>query len=396
MTQARLSVTPWANVGFVVDPDTDARHPSGTGGAGKVAKGWLSETEPQQWENWWINRSQNKMLNRVVSGVHQIDDKVTYKSNSLVWDTNGKIYHAKSANTNKPTTDATVWEEAISYSKDAWLAITNKMASDLATHTTANVIKHGETIGQAGGKTASAIDSQIAAVRVTLDSHVGAHYPHHETAAQVGTIHYTGGTFEGQIGYNAGFSMSDYDEVTVNTQAEIVGMGTPDGAAFGVGYPNFREGGRIQELVSTARFPDMETDYNPIFACPAADIIIPLVANLTTLTCGFNLTLSRPNTLAYTDKAGVAQVAAVNVAAFEAKGLKMDANTSLSISNWPWKTIDMATIVFYLNGVRQVLFMQFNPTTYPLQWIFGNTGNIRDVRIWFTKLTDKQLSTLAA
>lgn len=396
MTQARLSITPWANVGFVVDPDLDPDHPSGTGGPGKVAKGWLSETEPQQWENWWINGSQKKLLNRVISGVHQIDDQVVYKSNSIVWDTNGKIYHAKGANTNKPATDDTAWEEAISYSKAAWLTITNQMSTDLTNHITPNVIKHGETIGQAGGKLASDIDSQIADARTPLDSHIGAHYPHHETAAQVGTIHYTGGTFEGQINYAQGFSLGEYDEVSVCAQPKIAGIGAPDGSAFGVGYPNFRQGGRIQELITDNRYLDMEAEYSSIFACPAADIIIPFVADLTTLTCGFTLSFVRPNTLAYTDKTGTAQVAAVDVPAFEATGLKMDANTQLNINNWPWKTIDIATIVFYLNGVRQVKFQQFNPTTTPLQWIFGATGNIRGVRIWFSKLSDKQLSTLAA
>ena len=396
MTQARLSVVPWANTGFVVDPDTDTTHPSGNGGHGKVAKGWLSETEPQQWENWWINASQRKMLNRIDGGLHQIDSNVTYKANSLVWDTNGKVYHAKVSNVNKPTTDATAWEEAISYSQAAWLAITTQMATDLTNHTTPNVIKHGETIGQAGGKTATAIDSQIASTRTPLDNHVGSHYPHHETAAQCGTIPSTGGTFNGQIDYRMGFSLGENDEVSVCAQAEIAGIGAPNGAAFGVGYSDFQQGGRIQELVSTARYLDMETNYNQLFVCPAADIIIPFVADLTTLTCGFTVKLTRPNTLAYTDKTSVAKIAAINAPAFEATGLKMDENTQIGISNWPWGTIDMATVVYYLNGERQVKFMQFNPNTFPLQWIFGSSGNIRGVRIWFSKLTDKQLSTLAA
>jgi hypothetical protein len=394
MTQANLSSVPWANGGFVVDPDTDAAHPSGEGGAGKVAKGWLVETEPQQWENWVINRYQNKMLNRVVSGVHQIDHTVTYKSNSLVWDVNGKVYRAKVSNTNKPTTDAPSWEEAISYSQAAWLAITNQMATDYTNHIPTNVIKHGETIAQAGGKTSGAIDTQIANVRAPLDSHVGAHYPHHETAIQCGTIPSTGGEFTGRITYAQGYSMSDYDEITINDQTEIAGMGLPNGSAFGVGYANFEEGGRIQELVTTTSYAEMEARYGQLYKAPTPDVWIPLVSDLRTLGCEHTLTLLRPNTLSYTSKAGATLTAAADQPAFETLGLKIDGFTQLLLGNWPWGIIDIATIVYRVNGNKMYTRQKYSPNLFPLQWLASTGDKLQDVRIWFQSLTDKQIANL--
>lgn len=396
MTQISTDGTAWASSvdAQVVDPDTDVDHPSGTGGPGKVAKGWLSQTEPQEWENWLINRYQSKMLNRLVRGVHQIDDGVTYKSNSIVWDVNGKVYLAKNSSTGAPTTDATRWEEAISFSQSAWLAITNQMVTDYNAHIVPNVVKHGETIEGVGGYSASTITGILADTNTSATDHINAHYPHHETAIQVGTIPTTGGAMTGLINYAQGFAMSDFDEVTVNAQAEIAGLGAPNGAAFGIGYDNYHNGGRIVRLVDDSDSSWLDAEYGQLFLVPLEDISVPLVSGLQTVGCDFTVDFTRNNTLTYTDKGGSAQVAAINTPAFEALGLKLDANTVISITpaTWPWSYIDMATVSYRLNGVKTVKFLQFTPRN--LQAIFGTTGNIRDFRVWFKRLTDQQVASI--
>lgn len=396
MTQISTDGTAWASSidAQVVDPDTNVDHPSGTGGPGKVAKGWLSQTEPQEWENWLINRHQNKLLNRIVSGVHQIDDGVTYKSNSIVWDVDGKVYLAKNSSTGAPTTDAAHWEEAISFSQSAWLAITNQMVTDYNTHIVPNVVKHGETIEVVGGYSAPTITGILAGINTSATAHINAHYPHHETAIQVGTIPTTGGVMTGLISYEQGFAMSDFDEVTVNAQAEIAGLGAPNGAAFGIGYANYHNGGRIIRLVDDSDSSWLDAEYGQLYLVPLEDISVPLVSGLQTVGCGLTVDFARNNTLAYTDKGGAAQVAAINTPAFEALGLKLDANTVISITpaTWPWSYIDMATVSYHLNGVKTVKFLQFTPRN--LQAIFGTTGNIRDLRVWFKRLTDQQVASI--
>ncbi len=396
MTQISTDGTAWANSADaqVVDPDTDVDHPSGTGGPGKVAEGWVSQTEPQEWENWLINRYQSKVLNRLVSGVHQIDDGVTYKSNSIVWDVDGKVYLAKNSSTGSPTTDAAHWEEAISFSQSAWLAITNQMVTGYNAHIVPNVVMHGETIEVAGGYSTSTITGILEDTTTSATDHINAHYPHHETAIQVGTIPTTGGVMTGLINYALGFAMSDFDEVTVNAQTEIAGVGAPNGAAFGVGYSDFKQGGRIQELVTTDSYKAMEVRYGQDFALPPADILIPFVSDTLTRTCGFGISFTRPNTLAYTDKSGTAQTAAIDAAPFEALGLKLDANTLINLTSYPWGTMFQTTVTYRKDGALTVWHGQF--TGLNLQSIFGTSGNIRDVRIWFQYLSDRQISSIPA
>lgn len=389
MTTANLSVVPWANAGFKVDPDTDTSHPSAQGGPGKVAKGWIIETEPQQWENYWINLYARKMMDRVTNGIHQIDQLVTYKANSLVWDVNGKIYLAKSANTNNLTTNTTYWQEAMSYSQDAWLVITNKMATDLTAHVPAGVVKHGETAATVSGKTTSAIDTQVAAQQARINAHIPLQYPHGESAIQCGTIPATGGQFDGQIEYKLGFSMSDFNEISVCAQTEIAGMGTPDGAAFGVGNSDWLEGGRIQEIISD--YLSAEVNANQLFTSTQPDIFIPMVSDILTRNCGLSTSFIRGNTLAYTDKGGTAQVAAANVPPFEALGMKMDGSTQFFVATG-LNRIMQATVVFNRNGVKTFWRGQFDGQN--MQNIWGPTGNIRNVRVWYSYLTDRQIASL--
>ena len=199
---------------------------------------------------------------------------------------------------------------------------------------------------------------------------------------------------DGQINYAAGFSLGSFDEVTVSAQDEIAGVGAPNGAAFGVGYANYLQGGRIIELVSMDSLERIDNSNAQLFTAPPPDILFPLVSDLSSLLSDHTLTLIRPNTLAYTDKAGNAQTAAVNVAPFEALGLKTDANTQL-IVNWPWRgTIEIATIIYHVDGVRYVSRQQYNPSTFPLQLLVSPGKRLRDVRIWFQFLSDKQISNL--
>ena len=378
----------WGSDGaaFVVDPETDATHPSGQGGAGKTAKGWVIESEPAEWENYNIKLRADRELDCLQGGLMTWDEEVSYKLGGICRQL-GVLYVSLQANNlNKvPASNPTWWSVIKFYTAADYLTTVASMTSDLSSHTTPGVIKHGETIGAMGGSTRGYIDSALAGVDSTRTTHTSrTDNPHVDTAIGVGTIPTTGGDFTGQVNYTDGMVVGTNNEFMQNSSTFVSFKN--NAGAIGIGIGDYQNGGRWQNIFTEGSFPALNMLYNPRFVMPKPDLHFPLMNDLKEVVTDGLLVLTRPATLSYTDRSFTAQTAAINSPAFERLGLKLGA-TQLVV--WGAGALGTEGCVSYtLNDVvyvKDVHFTNGNLATY-----FGSTGNVKNFRVWVNRLTPQQ------
>ena len=374
---------------FVVDAETDTGHPSGRGGPGKTAKGWVVESEPEEWENFNLKLRDDRELEKLQKGLNIWDAEVSYKLGGIT--KYNAVYYVslQASNLNKiPSSNPTWWSEVKFTTWDAFTTTIASMTSQLTSHKTPGVIAHGETIGQIGGSTKSYIDNAIQGVQNTLDAHIPlTNNPHVETAAGVGTIPKTGGDFNGRINYTNGMSVGTNNELMYNTTTFV--SFKSNAGAIGIGIGNYHLGGRWQTIFTQASFPVMNMIYNPKFVMPTPDLHFPLMTNLNAQNnSNYSIAFTRASTLAYTDKSGVAQTAAVDSPAFEVLGLKLTSGQVAVITAPGLLGSTEGCISYTLNGtvvVQDVHFTNSNLIAY-----VGNAGNVKNFRVWSQRLTPRQ------
>jgi hypothetical protein len=400
----------WATDSFsqVVDPDDDVDHPSGEGGPGKYLKGWEAETEPQEWENYILKRFEDIELQKLQNGWELYQSTVNYQFGAIaiyngvpqmfisVVDIVNPIIHEDGVDTlyseymdylkqEGPETFADEdWTPVLAYTKAAYDGITQGMFSQHNTHV-GTPLAHSETIAQIGGYTKSQIDGLLSPIVTTTNNHVNnKSNPHVETAIGVGTLPALGGgNFTGRINYLNGFKVGSQGELMYNSDKIILARDNDGG--IGLGTSDYRLGGKWQMLLSADTYIDARNLYNGLFTLPVRDISIPLKFDLSSTA---NITYSRSGTLAYTDRSGNAQVAQPNVPAFELKGLKLNANTTITIDIPDMLGATQCTIAYVLNDVLFVRDMHLLSDS--LTYYFGNTGNVRNFQVWINRLTPRQ------
>ena len=404
----------------VVDPDDDASHPSGTGGTYKYIKGWIVETEPQEWENYVIKRREDIQQDKLERGLDWFDAGVAYKFGGIARYNNvpsmyigagvvnkilGEQLHdiyseyseylvteeavstlnkfgkkgKKKAKSVTPLAD-TDWTPLLSITKSGWDAAINTSVNMYANHlNTSN--PHSDNITDIGGYTKAQIDTRIGVVTINANNHISLrNNPHANTPSDVDTLPIPGGNFTGRINYQGGIKVGAQGEVMFNSD-KVVYTRDNDGA-IGLGTSDYRFGGMWQTLFAENTYDRFEELYNYQFSMPVFDLDFNLICNTN------GITFKRPSTLVYTDRAGNAQVAAVNEPAFEVAGLKLTADTTMTINATNLIGATECTIAYVLNGTLVVRDMHF--LSNDLTYYFGKSGNVRAFKMWVNRLTPRQ------
>lgn len=391
MTNRNSTSTSWATdvAAQVVDPETDSSHPSGKGGAGKTAKGWVSETEPQQWENFNIKLREDRQWAILKNGRVPWDDEVTYKKGAITY-LSSVLYVAiaTSGNLNKsPATQTAYWSPIKFTTADLHATTIADMTNKYNIHAPAGQNSHNDNIVAIGGSIKSTIDNQNTVVANDLAAHIPLTNPHTDAATNIGTLPSTGGSFTGGVNY--------LDNMSIGTDCELMPNATTfvnfrsNTGAIGLGVADYHKGGRWQQILTALNFPDVESLYNSSFVMPKPDLHFPLLNSLAAMnSVPASLVYTRAGTLAYTDRNNVAQTAAINAPPYEVAGLKLGAGTALIVTASGLFGARDGCISYTLNNVVVVKDVQF--TSADLTYYFGVSGNVKNFRVWSQRLTPRQ------
>lgn len=376
----------------VTDPDLDASHPGGQGGAGKYAKGWVPEKEPHQWINYIFQQCDINFEELLQQGFLTWDASVTYALGGLTY-FNGSTYRAKSSNINKPPeTNPDIWESGIANMSEAtWRTQAQQFTTGLNAHIarkgpTDNA--HNTTIAQAGGYDKATIDALFKAPRDGLNAHLSDfNNPHNVTLTQVNCLPAaTGGTFTGLV------TMYQMQLIDATEYLSAVGGVITIGHASGrIGIKDSLPKNIVtgEEYVSQASYARIRSKYEIDFSTREPEFEIPLQGYLSSPSQGsYMLEFSRPSTLNYTDRAGVVRTAAVDEPAFTERGLLLTTDTVLMIRTlWSGN----ATAQLYRDNIPELWDLVLADSN--LITITGTTGSVSNLRIWQGVLTDYEKST---
>lgn len=376
----------------VTDPDLDASHPGGEGGAGKYAKGWVPEKEPHQWINFVFQQVDINFEEILQQGFLTWDASVTYAKGGLTF-FNGLTYRALSSNINQqPDTNPTIWDSGIANMSEAdWRTAADQFTADLSAHIakkgpTQNA--HNTTITQAGGYDKATIDGKFKTSSDALTNHKNDfNNPHNVTLTQVNCLPAaTGGTFTGLVTMyqmhlvnSANYLAAVNGVVSLNNTNGRIGIkgGVPKNLVID------------KEYVSQGSYPRIRAKYEINFSVREPEFEIPLQGSLNSPSQGsYILEFSRPSTLSYVDRAGVAQTAAVDEPAFTERGLLLTADTVFGIRTL-WS--GAATAQLYRDNIPELWDLTL--TDGNLITITGVTGSINNLRIWQSPLTIYEKST---
>lgn len=384
----------WADSPYaaVKDPDLDDAHPSGEGGPGKYAKGWVVETEPHEWANFVVQQADINFGQLLTQGNLTWDATVDYLVGSLVY-YGDRTWSCLVANKNQAPADGSAYWESYfaNLSLATWTTMVAQFTSSLNDHIaqkgpTANV--HNTTVTQAGGYTKQEINDKFGVPSTGISNHLNDfNNPHGLTLAQVNCLPAaTGGTFGGLVTvYKMGLSSLTY---SISAVGGIISIGNNLGR---IGIKGTLPINTItgEELVTEASYVRIRAKHEIKFSTREPEFEIPLQGSLNAPAQGsYTLEFSRPSTLNYTDRAGVSRTAAVDEPAFTTRGLLLTADTVLGIRTL-WS--GAATAQVYRDDVPEL--WDITLTDGNLITIVGTTGSISNLRIWQGPLTIYEKST---
>jgi hypothetical protein len=381
----------WATAigSHVVDAETDVDHPSGLGGPGKTARGWVTEVEPQEWENFNLKLRDDRIKAVMQNGRVPYDDEVSYKVGALCYLTEVLYVSLANANLNNdPITATTFWSPVRFTSLAEYLATLASMTGSYTSHTVPGLNSHNDTIDNIGGYDKETIDGMATDGSDGIGTHAARKdNPHIDTAALVGTVAIAGGDFTGRVNYTGSLSVGTNCELMVNTST-FVSFRSNTGA-IGLGVADYHTGGRWQHILTAGNFPSISATFNKTFVMPKPDLHFPLMSNLNPKSGnGELITFTRNSTLGYTDKSNNAQTAAINTPAFEVPGLKLSGATSMVVAAKGLLGSRDGCVSYTLNNVVVVRDMQF--VNQELTYYFGTSGNVKNFRVWSQRLTPRQ------
>jgi len=384
----RFDLRLWASgaTAATIDPDLDASHPSGHGGPGKYALGWVPEKEPHQWINFLYGAQEEAIGKGLSSGIFPRESSVSYKLGALTHSPTTRVMQV--ALVNAPTLASHWGDCAAGNSKsvmDAWVSYNTTTMNTHIGKKGPTQNAHNTTVGQAGGYTKEEANTKNNVNLLNINNHKANNSnPHQVSYVHLGALSATlGGTFTGTV------NMSDI-KLTATTGVRSTELYTAN-EGFGItSVPWLSVTG--QEVLTENSYPRLRNALEPSFALPPEDIFIPLEGSLSSLSSGnFILNFTRPSTLSYTDRSGASLVAPIDEPAFGVLGMKLSTDYVLQfIGNMS----GAATVSFELDGQTKVYSMTMSNDN--LRTYLGTVGNVKNLRIWLTPLTTNQKTMLGA
>lgn len=241
-------------------------------GDAKYIQGWISEIPTYQVLNYLQYKIDTTLLALAERGIFEWGNDVQYGLNSLVWDeTNKTIYISTVGSPDKtkaPSANPTQWvASSIQVSRASYDSVVAHINAHIA-DITGN--PHKLTAGRLNAYNKSEINHIVAQYRALVKTHVDdKNNPHGVTASQAGAVPATGGTYYGDVIFNAGVW---FDSGKVNGLVKTGGIYLKNGnGQIGISDAGVAQVGKIGALspiVSEASFPNLKAAQEPNYAVP--------------------------------------------------------------------------------------------------------------------------------
>jgi len=266
----------WGNSNAVV-----RRNP----GDEKYLVGWLSEIPTYQVLNFLQWKTDATIQALAERGVLEWGTDVAYKKGAAVWnEADGLIYISSMDNpTEAPSSSSTQWtSSAIQLSRhdyDATVASINAHIADV----TGN--PHNLTPSRLNTYSAAQIDTLVAAYRAEVLAHVNdTNNPHKLTAAIVGAVPITGGTYTGNVTMQTGQLLLSADgKQLIKADSTGIYLKNPAGTigvdANGKGFVKTGSNA-ASEIITQQTFADNKATTEPNYSSPSPVFYMPFVRDI--------------------------------------------------------------------------------------------------------------------
>lgn len=352
----------WAASGEVTDPDLDIHHPGGTGSPTKYEDGWIVEKEPHQWANFLYKKQSSIMTNTGKQGTHAADD-VAPKSLSIGWKNDKQVVYRNG-----------VWEESLgNMTPTEFENLRILWENNLAAHKDV-AFAHQLTAAQVGTYTKT--EFQNLPTILDAPAHIARRdNPHNETAVQIGTLPTSGGSFTG--------------EVTIPSVALPVSVKITERR---IGIPSKHI--QLEESDTPVIVRSLYTNYS--YEILIDTRTLPIV----TMRRNHPYMSPEPSAIWLTSSGGHSTVGAGSLTFDKVSGgeinitpvgMLLEAGNTYLLDDLAYLTTG-GTCTYILDGVFTV-FTGVSTTT-DLKLFAGSGKRIRDIRIWSSVLSEKQIAHL--
>lgn len=251
----------------------------------KYLVGWLSEIPTYQVLNFLQWKTDATIQALAERGVMEWGADVAYKKGAAVWnESDGLIYVAQMDNpTDAPSSTSSQWlGSAIQLSRKEY----DKTVSDINAHiadVTGN--PHKLTPSRLNTYSAAQIDSMVAAYRAEVIAHVNdTNNPHKLTAAIVGAVPITGGTYTGNVTMQTGQLLLSTDgKQLIKADSTGVYLKNTAGAvgvdANGKGFVKIGSAAS-SEIITQQTFADNKLTVESNYSSPAPVFYMPLIRDI--------------------------------------------------------------------------------------------------------------------
>ena len=238
----------------------------------KYIQGWISEIPTYQVLNYLQYKVDTTLLALAERGIFEWGGDVTYGLASIVWDeTDKRIYVSTVGAPDKakaPSTNPSHWSpSSIQVSRASYDSIVAAINAHIA-GVTGN--PHKLTAGRLNAYNKNETDAIVAQYRALVLAHSSdKNNPHGVTATQTGAVPSTGGTYSGDIIFNAGVF---FDSGKVNKINKSGGLFLQNGAGqigindSGVGMVGPTNS--MSKIVTEASYPGLKSAQEPDYAVP--------------------------------------------------------------------------------------------------------------------------------
>lgn len=253
----------------------------------KYIIGWVSEIPTFQVLNYLQYKMDTTMLAQAERGVFEWGGDVTYVKGALAWDELDKqVYVSQVASPSKtlaPSNNPTQW-------KASSVQITRQQYDTLNANITAHIADitgnpHQLTAGRLNSYTKAETDALIAQYQALVKAHVdNKNNPHGTTAAQIGAVPITGGTYTGDVIFAAGRIL--LDAAGSNKVGLLSGSGLflqSGSGVLGLNSAGVAVAGTVASqspIVTEQTFAAQKALVEPDYASPVPIFYMPFVGDL--------------------------------------------------------------------------------------------------------------------